>query len=71
MVKLCAIYFRKKGEPYSEEFLYEDSDRIKLMHELPMNYAMQVGFFLTSSLSFWINTLMYSGSQEQKEQATT
>lgn len=71
MVKLCAVYFRKKGEAYREEFLYEDSDRIKLMHELPMDHAMQVGFFLSSSLNFWMNTLMYSGSPERKEVVTT
>ena len=67
MVKLCAVYFRKKGERYKEEFLYEDSDRIKLMHELPMDFALQVGFFLSVSLNFWINTLMSSASPGPKE----
>ena len=64
MVRLCAIYLRKKDEPYDESFVYEDSDRLKLMHELPMDIAMQVGFFLSSSISSSVNILTSSKSQE-------
>lgn len=67
MLPLCAIYLRKKDEPYKEEFLYEDSERIKLMRELPMNIAVQVGFFLNSILNFYMNTLQSFGKAEQKE----
>jgi len=67
MLPLCAIYLRKKDEPYKQEFTYEGSDRMELMKELPMNIAMQVGFFLSSTMNFYINTLTSLKNQEQKE----
>lgn len=54
--KLCAIFLRKKGEAYQEEFLYDDSERLQLMHSLPMDIALQVGFFLLGSMSLFIST---------------
>lgn len=66
MVRLCAIYLRKKGEPYDESMVYEDSDRLKQMNELPMDIALQVGFFLSSSMNFLINTLTSSGKAKPK-----
>jgi hypothetical protein len=66
MLPICAIYLRKKGELYQEEFLYEGSDRLQLMRDLPMNIAMQVGFFLTSTMNIYQNTLRSSGNLEQK-----
>jgi len=45
---LCAIYLRKAGEEYKEEFLYENSERLNLMLTLPMDIAIHVGFFLSS-----------------------
>lgn len=71
MVRLCAIYLRKKGEPYSEEFLYEDSERLKLMHELPMNIAMQVGFFLSVSINSLTNILKSSGNPGLSQKVDT
>lgn len=67
MLRLCAVYLRRKGEAYKEEFLWEGSDRMELMKQLPMDIAMQVGFFLTSTMNFSINTLRSSGSPVQKE----
>ena len=67
MLPICAIYLRKKDEPYKQEFTYEGSDRMELMKELPMNIAMQVGFFLSSTMNFYINTLTSLKNQEQKE----
>lgn len=69
MLKMCAIYLRKKGEPYKEEFLYEGSDRIELMKSLPMDIAIHVGFFLTTIINFYLNISTYSKSQGQKEVA--
>jgi len=69
MVRLCAIYLRKKGEQYDESFLFDDSDRLKMMYELPMNIAMQVGFFLTSTLSSWMNTSTFSEKVKQRRPA--
>ncbi len=67
--KLSAIFFRKKGEEYKEEFLYEDSERLKLMAELPMNIALQVGFFLSLLTNSLVNTSLYFKSHGQKEVA--
>lgn len=64
MLKLSAIFLRKQGEAYRKEFVYEDSERMRLMRELPMDIAMQVGFFLSGSINFCQNTLMSSASQE-------
>lgn len=69
MLALCAIYLRKKGEPYKQEFLYEGSERMELMKQLPMNIATQVGFFLNRCLSFYINISLSSGNPELKEVA--
>lgn len=66
MLPLCAIYLRKKDEPYKQEFLYEGSDRMELMKKLPMDMAMQVGFFLSGTMNFYLNTSTSSESQEQR-----
>lgn len=66
MLRLCAIYLRKKGEPYREEFLYEGSERIELMKELPLTIALSVGFFLTSSLNICLNTLPSSSPRGRR-----
>ena len=66
MLPLCAIYLRKENEPYKEEFLFERSERMALMRELPMDIAMQVGFFLTSSMNMFLTTLKSSHRREQK-----
>lgn len=68
MLPLCAIYLRKKDEPYKKEFLYEGSERIEMMKELPMDIALQVGFFLSLTTAFYLNTSKSSENQELKEQ---
>lgn len=69
MLSLAAIFFRKKGEEYREEFLFEDSERLKLMRELPMDIVMQIGFFLAATVNIYYNTFRYSLSQELKPAA--
>lgn len=64
MLQLCAIYLRKKDEEYQESFLYDDSDRLKLLEELPLSIALQVGFFLNSSLNMYMNISQFSSPQE-------
>lgn len=66
MPYLCAIYFRKKGEPFEDTFVHEGSDRLQLMRELPMTHALQVAFFLSICVKTWSNSLAYS---EEKEEA--
>ena len=56
LIPLCAIFLRKRNEKYIESFSYEQSERRILMKNLPLNIAMQVGFFLTGSLSMFSQT---------------
>lgn len=51
LMPLCAIFLRRPGEPYREEYIYPGADRLQMMEDLPMDIALQVGFFLSSSLS--------------------
>jgi len=67
LLPLCAIFFRRKGEAYDKSFLYEGSDRLKLMETLPLNFAMQVGFFLISSLNLFTQISQSSDLRELKE----
>lgn len=68
MLPLCAIYLRKKDEKYEEHFAMEGSERMKLMKDLPLDIAMQVGFFLSSSANIYLNFLKSSGLPKQKLQ---
>lgn len=53
LIPLSAIFLRKLNEAYDESFLYEGSDRLKLMEELPMDIAIHVAFFLSNSVSMY------------------
>lgn len=64
---LCAVFFRKKGEAFSDELIYEGSERMELIKQLPMVYALAVAFFLTSCVNILNNTLV---SLEEKEEET-
>lgn len=64
MQRLSAVFFRRQGEAYQKEFVYEDSERLELMRELPMDIVLQIGFFLTGSINFYLNTLTSLESQE-------
>lgn len=48
LLSLCCIYFRKKGESYDKTFPSE-GPRSELMKTIPFSYALEVGFFLSSS----------------------
>lgn len=69
VLKVCAIFLRKKDEAYRQEFLYEGSERVELMKDLPMDIALQVAFFLSSSMSSCLNTLPSSRHPKLKEVA--
>ncbi len=69
LLKLCAIFLRKKGEPYDESFMYEESERMQLMRSLPMDIALQVGFFLLGSMSLFISSFQSSTQAEYPEEA--
>jgi hypothetical protein len=63
---IATIYLRKKGEKYSEHFLYEDSERLRAMEKLPMSIAVQVGFFLSCTTSSSMTISRSSGNPEQR-----
>lgn len=67
MPYLCAVFLRKKAEPFDDEFILEGNDRLKLMKELPMIHALQVGFFLSISISIWRKISQSLENQEQEE----
>ena len=56
---LCAIYLRKEGEPFDEALLATGSERLKLFEDLPLDIALGVGFFLSSTLSIYLTTSRY------------
>jgi len=66
---LAAIYFRKKGEAYSDKLVEEGSERLALMLELPMDYALQVGFFLSALMNSSVNILMSSENPGPSQRA--
>lgn len=46
---LAAVYLRNDREPFSEDLVHPDGDRLRLMQRLPMDIAACVAFFLTST----------------------
>jgi hypothetical protein len=64
LLPLCAIFLRKKDEAYEEAFLHDNSPRLELMKTLPLDMALQVAFFLMSSLSLYTKTSQSFTPQE-------
>lgn len=69
MLPICAIYLRRENEAYQESFLYENSERLTLMRDLPMDIASHVGFFLSVTQNISISTLTSFGNRGQRAQA--
>lgn len=67
LLKLSCIFLRKVGEPYTSELLEEE--RTDKMKRLPLDIAIRVGFFLTSSISLYQKTLLFS--KEEAERSAT
>lgn len=53
---LAAIFLKREGEVFDENWLAPDSERVKEMYELPMDVAIAVGFFLAISTSLYTKT---------------
>lgn len=60
LIYLCALFFRKKDEPFTDDLIYEGSDRMQLMETLPLNYGLAVAFFLSSSVNTYTKILAFS-----------
>lgn len=63
---LCAIYLRKPGEAFDESFVLPESDRLKLMQNLPLHIAVAVGFFLSGTLSIYSTIFQFSEKVKQR-----
>ncbi|HPH99427.1 MAG TPA: hypothetical protein PK772_03800 [Chitinophagaceae bacterium] len=63
---LCAIFLRKNEEAFEEYFATPESERFKLMRTLPMDIALSVAFFLTSSSKAWLNNSPYLQKENQE-----
>ena len=65
---LCAVFLTLEGETFDEKWLVPDSDRAKLMLELPLDIALQVGFFLKSSMIMFSQAFQSSVEEAEKGQ---
>ena len=71
---LCAVYLRHPGEPFSESLLTDvepatGKTRVALMHDLPLDVALAVGFFLTGTMQ--ICTSIFRSSIPEPPRAST
>lgn len=64
---LACVYFRKKGEAFSEDFMNEGNERNELMKRLPLEYAIHLGFFFRDSMNSYLNTLRSSNQMVDPE----
>jgi hypothetical protein len=62
LIYLCCIYLRKENEAYSKELT--SGERLTLMETVPLNHALSVAFFLSSSISIYRNHLQSSIQME-------
>lgn len=69
LIPLCCIFLRRVGEKYQENWLVEGSERMRLMESLPLNIALQVNFFLSSSLCTFASTFQSLLPQELSQVA--
>lgn len=67
LLQLCCVYLRNKDEPYNATLIRENGQRYNLFKDLPFSYAMQVGFFLSSSLSSYISIFPFSKNPDSPE----
>lgn len=75
MQKLCSIYFRKvdideKIEKFDESFVAEDSERMRIMEEIPMDIVLDIAFFLQSSMSIWMKHSQSLENQKEEKVPT-
>ena len=68
--RLATVYFRKVDEKLDESWLseeFEQSERLQLMAELPMDIVLDVAFFLQSSMSAFLATFQSSENQKAEK----
>lgn len=65
--KLCAIFLKKDGEEFDEAWIADGNERHELMLDLPLDIALQVGFFLKSSMISFSQTFQSSPEEEMEK----
>lgn len=66
--RLAVVYFRKVDEKLDESWLseeFEQSERLKMMADLPMDIVLDIAFFLQSSMSAFLQSSLFSGNQKE------
>lgn len=66
--KLCAIFLRRPDEEFDESWISETHERSQMMLDLPLDIALQVGFFLKSSMILFSQTFQSSAEEQAKDQ---
>lgn len=66
LLYLCCIYLRKEGEIFNEELVSENGERMLLMKNLPLDIALSVGFFLSSTMNMFLKTSVFSMPEKAK-----
>lgn len=66
LLPLCCIWLKREGEKFDVNMMSEDGERSKLFKELPLEIALQVGFFLRFLWSTFMPTLIYSLSKRME-----
>lgn len=64
---LCAIFLKKENEAFDESWLAQGNERIELMKSLPLDIALQVGFFLRSSMNLFLKTSPFLEVEETEK----
>lgn len=68
--RVACIFLRRPDEPYEQSMSEPDSDRAKLMLDLPLDIALSVGFFLSSWMDSFKNHSRSSGQDVADQVAT-
>lgn len=66
---LAAVFFRRKDEKFDEKWLVGESERLKMMEDLPLDIAVHIAFFLSSLTAIYRKTLPFSAEELQPEKA--
>ena len=68
--RVACIFLRRPNEQYEQNFSEPGSDRFELMKGLPLDIALQVGFFLTNWISSFRTTSQYFRQDGEAEAET-
>ena len=67
LLPLCCIWLKKKGEVFTTKIAEIGSDRQELFKKLPMEIALNVGFFFRNSWSMYMPILTSSHLEAEVE----